>query len=128
MNRKILVLILLGLGLLVYSGLRNKKSVLPPISAVEKKETYKVIECQVIESHLFKLTLSDGRIILGQLRVRCPKESERKIVEFLHQVSHPEVILLKKEEGYWLIELNVKLEGKRILLSQWLLDQRLAFN
>jgi hypothetical protein len=115
--------VVVALGAVVVLNQRTSKTVSLPINA----EEHSVVRIHVLTGHEFDLLLKDGKRIKGKLRVVTPIEATKKVVQLLNRSTNPKVILLEKQDHWWEIELKFKVDGNEMILSEWLIDNRLVW-
>jgi len=100
-------------------------------SVIELKQPVKILKVDVIKGHEFDLTLEDGKIIRALLSVESVKDSKNKVIEIFANSTDPKVILIKKENNFWIVEiyLTFKNENKEIevSLNEWLKQKNLIY-
>lgn len=121
-NRKfVFIIIILILSGALFYKCKEKGKILPFYS-------YKVKKVEIVTGDTFDLLLEDNRRIFGRLTVVATNDAKDKVAELLHHCSKLSVILKSKNENIWQIELIITKDNGEIILSKWLMENKLAYN
>lgn len=139
---KIIEIVVLGLWLLIALVLilRSKEATqfVPPISdqpsnLIAKK--YDIKKITVVDGNTFDLSLrsssgEDGMSrVLGEIPLKATIDARKKVIELLNKAQNPRVILDKKlNDGKWIVEITLSLDGKDINLTTWMKENNLIYN
>ena len=139
MNKsKIIELTVFGLWLLIalilYLRLRDTTQFVPQVQEYSidlSAKSYLVKQITVIDGNTFDLSLRDDLVsrVLGELPLKSTTDARKKVIEVLNKAANPRVVLnKKKDDGKWLIDLTVSLEGKDVDLKDWMKQNNLVYN
>tara|TARA_Y100000034_G_scaffold44535_1_gene54642 strand:- start:1248 stop:1655 length:408 start_codon:yes stop_codon:yes gene_type:complete len=126
----ILIAVALGIALAVGGGLYFTQG--HPIDyfmhSVDTGGTYKARRIEVIEGHVFDITLINGRRIEGRLDVVTPPQAVARVIKVLNNSRDPHVHIMSKEDYGWKVEVSLLIDDQRINLSDWLRQQGLVWD
>jgi hypothetical protein len=86
---------------------------------------YGVSSVRVVEGHIFLVLLEDQNWHKVQLTAVSREEATADVVEVLKQTHSPTITLRRQVEGYWVVDFDVVLNGRRISLVEWLAERKL---
>ncbi len=98
------------------------------IHGVDVGGVYKVRRIQVIEGHVFDITLINGRRIEGRLDVVTPPQAVNRVIEILNKSRDPHVYIITRENYGWKVKMSLSIGDHRIFLSDWLRQQGLVWD
>lgn len=105
------------------SSLYVKKALPQQIVAVEK--------IRVITGSEFDISLINGKRIHGVLETYAPtgqgEEVSKAVEDLINHSENPRVKLLSKDREVWKIEMYLKVDGKNIVLSDWLKNNQMTW-
>ena len=85
------------------------------------------IELGKDDPNKFNIVLNNGIIVQGKLTAVIANESRAKIIDFLSEANNPKVLLKGRQEGVWIVDVLVELNGKNVSLTEWLKINKLAY-
>jgi len=100
---------------------------------INLKEPIEISKIDVIKGHEFDLLLKDGRRIHAFLSVESVKDSDKKVIQILSECKDPKVILIKKQEFSWQVEIYFTIKDLNnkdieVSLDEWLKQKGLIYN
>ena len=105
------------------SSLYVKKALPLQIVAVEK--------IRVITGSEFDISLINGKRIHGILDAYAPtgqgEEVSKAVEDLINHSENPRVKLLSKDREVWKVEIYLKVDGKNVVLSDWLINNQMAW-
>lgn len=105
------------------SSLYVKKALPQQIVAVEK--------IRVITGSEFDISLINGKRIHGVLETYAPtgqgEEVSKAVEDLINHSENPRVKLLSKDREVWKIEMYLKVDGKNVVLSDWLKNNQMTW-
>jgi hypothetical protein len=105
------------------SSLYVKKALPQQVVAVEK--------IRVITGSEFDISLINGKRIHGVLETYAPtgqgEEVSKAVEDLINHSENPRVKLLSKDREVWKIEMYLKVDGKNVVLSDWLKNNQMTW-
>jgi len=89
---------------------------------------YEISKIQVLQGHEFDIVLRDNRRIKGQLKIKTPSKATKKVIQLINSSSKPEVVLIKKHDHIWDVEVYLVKDKKRFALTNWLRSNQLVWD
>lgn len=88
---------------------------------------YEVKACKVIDGHRFALCLQGGKWIEGHLTAVSKEHAGAFAVQCMNSATPPvpTVILLRQLGNYWVVDLKLTLDGKRVSMKELLASKGL---
>jgi hypothetical protein len=97
------------------------------IRKMEPGSQFGVISIQVIDGYKFKLQLDNGDWIEGHLTNATKDEALPFVIELYKTGSQPSVILYRKVEDYWIVDMQLNTQNGRESLVHLLQQQGLTY-
>ena len=95
-------------------------------SPVEVGSEFSIKSCRVIDGFRFSILLENDRWINAQLNVATKVDATKKVVEILELSSVPIVILKRKIDDYWIVDIRLTLDSKVVMLGNLLRELNLV--
>ena len=91
-------------------------------------QRYKISKIQVLQGHEFDIVLDNQQRIKGQLKIKTPSKATKKVIQLINSSSKPEVVLIKKRDHTWDVEVYLVKDKKRFALTDWLRSNQLVWD
>jgi len=97
---------------------------------LEPGVTLDVLACKVVDGYKFGLYLEGDKWIAAHLPVATKEEAIPLVIEWLNAATPPPptVTLLRKVGDYWIVELELTHEGKRVSMTSLLRSKELLLD
>jgi len=92
------------------------------VQSLERGLKYDVKVCKVLDGYRFEMCLEGDKWIEAHLKVAAKDEASSVVVELLNKTSPPSptVVLLRQTKHYWIVDMELTVEGKRVNLTELL--------
>jgi len=94
---------------------------------MEPGAQFGITSMQVLDGYKFALQLDNGQWIEVHLSSATKTEATPVVIEMFKTGSQPSVILYRKVENYWIVDMHLNLQGGRNSLIRLLQQQGLAY-
>jgi hypothetical protein len=83
---------------------------------------YEVKACKVLDGYRFEMYLEGGKWIEAHLRTATKDDATNVVVELLNKTTPPAptVTLIRQTKHYWIVDMELTVEGKRVDLTELL--------
>lgn len=94
---------------------------------MEPGAQFGVVRMNVLDGYKFNVQLDNGQWIEAHLSGATKPEATPVVVEMLKTGAQPSVILYRKVENYWIVDMHLNVQGGRQSLVFLLQQQGLAY-
>jgi hypothetical protein len=81
---------------------------------------------KIQDGFLFRILLENHTWIDARLKTATKDEATEQVVQVIKGSTSPSVTLLRRVNGFWIVEFGLTVSGKRTTLSGWLTEQKLV--
>jgi len=93
---------------------------------MEVGSEFLIKSCHVIDGFRFSILLENNQWINTRLNVVTKVDATKKVIEILELSSTPIVILKRKIDDYWVVDIRLTLDSKVVMLGDLLRELNLA--
>lgn len=98
-----------------------------PQRRMEPGAQYAVVAMNILDGYKFSIQLDTGEWIEAHLSSATKPEAMSAVVEILGANSQPSVILCRKVENYWIVDMHINVQNGRQSLVFLLRQQGLVY-
>lgn len=95
-------------------------------SPIEAGGEFSIRSCCVIDGFRFAILLENNKWINARLNVVTKTDATKKVIEILGLSPSPVVVLKRKIDDYWIIDIRLTLDTKVVMLGDLLRELNLA--
>lgn len=82
--------------------------------------------CQVVDGFRFSILLENDQWIEARLNVVTTTNATEKVIEILKMSPPPTVVLKRKIDGYWVVDIRLTVNREQVMISTMLRERKLV--
>lgn len=100
-----------------------------PVVAQKQQHDFllRTVETIADKADEFNLTLANGDNIRATLAVRALPKCHKEVVEFIGSADSARMVIIKKKDNDFIVDIILSIKGNDISLSQWLTDSKFVY-
>lgn len=81
---------------------------------LESGVEFEVESCRILDGFRFEMDLESNKSIIAHLTTATSNEASVVVVDLMNKAKNPVVKLLRKVNDYWIVELSLFIDGKKV--------------